>query len=146
MKVLVNLTGDTTNWLVGSRNLALVIKHVLEMNVELNQEYLRLHKVPPLYRAGVRYMEEPLNILKLGGSPAERVEDFALIPAIIERGWGDCDDLAPWRCAELRKHGEHAKIRIQWKRHPQSGAKIYHVLVRRGDGSIEDPSLKLGMR
>lgn len=292
MKALINLTGDRQNWLAHEKKLALVIKHVLEMNTELNQAYIQFHRVPPLYASGVRYQEEPLNLLTMGGKPFENIEDFALIPAVIERGWGDCfpaytrllrenneevlvsdvkpgeriwglnetcnveavvdkgmlpvtalrlsngttlsltaghyvyvagekerrlvtnlrvndvllsplaksgllghlardwgpksydtpvrvleiidsfamvpcfdiqtsdhkvylpehhvtvsncDDLAPWRCAELRNAGEHAKIRIEWKTHPRTGQKVYHVLVRRQNGDIEDPSLKLGM-
>lgn len=147
MKILLNLTGDTTNWLKHSRVLAAVVKHICECQVEICREYIRQHKVPPLYLSGVRYAEEPVNILKLGSSPSERVEEFACIPAVIERGWGDCDDLAPWRCAELRFHErERAKIKIDWRTHPVTRQKVYHVLVRRGDGSVEDPSAKLGMR
>lgn len=145
MKALINLTGDRQNWLAHEKKLALVIKHVLEMNTELNQAYIQFHRVPYLYASGVRYQEEPLNLLTMGGKPFENIEDFALIPAVIERGWGDCDDLAPWRCAELRNAGEHAKIRIEWKTHPVTRQRVYHVLVRRENGDIEDPSLKLGM-
>jgi hypothetical protein len=259
-----------------------------------------MHHVPPLYHSGVRYQEEPLNQVKLGDTPVERIEDFSSIPAVLERGHGDCfpegtlllgcrelsdsvehrlapieefvpgdliwglagwtlvegvafkgtlpldsirlnngetllltpghkvyviapdgtesrvevkdlaqgmvlpqphatvipgwlrrlppidpgglrvmsisreaaqapcwdiqtadhrvylpehdvtvsncDDLAPWRCAELREAGEPAKIRVQWKRDARTGQKLFHILVRRADGSIEDPSLKLGMR
>ncbi len=54
-----------------------------------------------------------------------------------------CDDLAPWRCAELRHQGERARIRIQWKRFPNG--KLFHIVVRRENGEIEDPSAILGM-
>jgi len=147
VKILLNLTGDTTNWTAQARMLAIAIKPILETCVALNQIYLRTHnRVPPLYRSGVRYAEEPVNLARVGHGATERVEEFALIPAIIERGWDDCDGLAPWRCAELREHGEHAKIKIDWRTHPVTRRKVYHVLVRRGDGSVEDPSEKLGMR
>lgn len=65
-----------------------------------------------------------------------------------------CDDLAPWRVAELREAGENATIRLSWKRRP-NGSRLYHVTVRRGDGivqpdgfvgSIECPSALLGMK
>ena len=101
----------------------------------VNQLFLKTHRVPPLYESGVRYQNEPRSF---------PCEEFASIPAVMARGWGDCDDLAPWRVAELREQGERAKIRIQWKRQP-SGTKLFHVVVRRGDGSIEDPSRILGM-
>jgi hypothetical protein len=117
-----------------SRFLGLFIKPVLEALVEINRLYLRTHHVPELYRARVRYRPEPDD-----GTP----EEFAAIPKILSRGWGDCDDLAPWRVAELQEAGEPARIRITWRR--PRGRRLYHVLVRRGDGRIEDPSRLLGM-
>jgi len=118
--------------------LGLAIKPLLDANVHLNQLILTaVPGIPGIYKSGVRYQEE---------NPTQGYEDFALIPAILQRGWGDCDDLAPWRCAELRMRGEPAGIRIQWKRNPRDGSKLYHIVVRRANGDIEDPSLKLGMR
>ena len=135
MKILMNLSsGRTSGWLHRSRTLGLAIKALLDAQVKINQLYLRTHSVPPLYQAGVRYQEEPDNGL----------EEFACVEPVYRRGWGDCDDLAPWRCAELRNAGEPAKIRIQWKRQ-RNGRKLFHIVVRRGDGTIEDPSLILGM-
>lgn len=125
--------------------LGLAIKPILEALVTDDQLFLRMHKVPPIYTSGVRYKEEPVNTARVSGD-MYRIEEFAAIPAVIERGWGDCDDLAPWRCAELRENGEPAKIRIQWKKNPQTGQKLFHIVVRRADGRIEDPSLLLGMR
>jgi hypothetical protein len=135
MKILVNLSrGKTSGWLHRSRTLGLAIKAILDAQVRINQIYLSTHHVPPLYKAGVRYENEPDN----------GIEEFACIEPVLKRGWGDCDDLAPWLCAELRNQGENAKIRIQWKRQP-SGRKLFHIVVRRGDGTIEDPSRILGM-
>jgi hypothetical protein len=135
MKVVLNLSrGKKSGWLHRSRVLAIAIKAILDAQVLANQLYIRMHNVPLLYKSGVRYKNEPDN----------GVEEFALIPIILARGWGDCDDLAPWLCAELREAGEKAKIRIQWKRQPD-GRKLYHIVVRRGDGRIEDPSALLGM-
>ncbi len=95
------------------------------------------HAVPLLYESGVRYREEPWN------AKGARVEEFADIPTVLARKWGDCDDLAPWRVAELRAMGEPAKIRITWKTLPSG--RLFHVVVRRADGSVEDPSRILGM-
>lgn len=146
MKILSNLTGDTSNWMQRPRTFAQAIQVVLEAHVILNQMYIVGHDVPPLYTSGVRYQEEPLNLAKIGGGPTFRVEEFALIPAIIERGWGDCDDLSPWRCAELRvHHKERAKIRVVWREHPTTKQIVYHIVVRRGNGTVEDPNAKLGM-
>lgn len=133
MKVVVDL-GNLPIW-KRSRNLALAVRPLLEATVTINCIYLQTHRVPPLYKAGVRYQNEP------EGQP---YEDFAIVPAIIARGWGDCDDLASWRVAELRMQGEKAKIRIQWRKY-ENGRKLYHVVVRRANGDIEDPSRILGM-
>lgn len=138
MRILVNLGEGPSRWLKNARDLGACIRPVLESLVVVNQVFLQTHQCPLLYHAGVRYQLEPEGT----------TEEFACVPVVLRRGWGDCDDLAPWRVAELRNQGEKAKIRIQWKpqdpERPKAG-KLYHVLVRRGDGSIEDPSRILGM-
>lgn len=123
----------------------MAIKAILDAQVANNLLYLSLHaNVPPLYSSGVRYENEPP--WKFDGRPAE---EFACIPIVLARGFGDCDDLSPWRVAELRRAGEPAKIRIQWKRktlaNGTKGRKYFHIVVRRANGDIEDPSAKLGM-
>lgn len=138
MRVSIDFgSGYERGWLRHSRMLGLAIKPLLDANVKINRLYLATHpQIPSIYRAGVIYREE---------DPRQGYEDFAIVPAIVARGWGDCDDLAPWRCAELQNAGEEARIRIQWKR-AQSGNKLFHIVVRRADGTIEDPSLILGMK
>lgn len=133
MQVLVNL-GDFP-LLKTSRFMGLFVRPILDAMVEVNRLYLRSHHVPPLYQSGVRYEQEPED-----GKP----EEFAAIAPVLARGWGDCDDLGPWRVAELREAGENANIRITWRRRA-GGNRLYHVVVRRGDGRIEDPSRLLGM-
>jgi hypothetical protein len=118
-----------------SRYQAHLVRPFLHALTMANRVLLRTHHVPKIYEAGVRWQNEPAD-----GSP----EEFASCFVVISRGWGDCDDLAPWRCAELREAGENARIRITWRK-KRSGMRVYHVLVRRGDGSIEDPSALLGM-
>lgn len=135
MKVLVNLSlGSSSGWLHRSRVFGVAIKAILEATVMINRVYLRLHSVPPLYQSGVRYQEEP----------DDGIEEFATIPIILSRGWGDCDDLAPWRVAELQHGGEKATIRISWMRQ-ENNRKLFHITVRRANGTIEDPSRILGM-
>ena len=132
MDVLVSL-GEVP-LLKRSRFLGTFIKPLLDALVVVNRLYLRSHHVPPLYKSGVRYLQEPAD-----GKP----EEFAAIPVVLARGWGDCDDLAPYRVAELQEAGEKARIRITWRR--VGKRRTYHVLVRRADGRIEDPSRLLGM-
>jgi len=135
MKIQIDLGPARPKWLRRSRLFGVVIKALLDALVIIDLIYIRMHRVPLLYQAGVRYQEEPDG----------QIESFDSIPAILARGWGDCDDLAPWRVAELRAMGEKAKIRIQWKMNVISGTKMFHIVVRRADGTIEDPSAILGM-
>lgn len=138
MKIVVSL--NARPYMRRSRYLATAARFVLYGLVELNVLYIKARRaqrnpVPPLYKSGVRYQNEPDN----------GEEEFADIPTVLQRGWGDCDDLAPWRVAELRAAGEvGASLRLTWKLLP-NGRKLFHVLVRRADGSIEDPSAILGM-
>lgn len=85
--------------------------------------------LPQLYRSGIRYAFEPEH-----GSGNE---EFALPPTVYQRGWGDCDDLVIYRLCELAAAAERATCRTEWR-----GGEL-HVLVRRGDGSLEDPALLL---
>ena len=125
-----------------SQYLAATAADALNAMVRANLRYIGAERyqgrtVPLLYSSGVRYREEPWN------ARGARIEEFADIPTVYARKWGDCDDLAPIRVAELRAMGEPAKIRISWKTLPSG--RLFHVTVRRGDGSIEDPSKILGM-
>lgn len=107
----------------------------LESVTRTNTGMIRTGKVPPaakMIKAGkVVWKPEP---------PGD--EHFDLPGTIIGRGWGDCDDLAPWHAASLRAAGIDPKARAFVKK---SGPRRWHALVRRGDGSIEDPSLAAGM-
>lgn len=111
--------------------------------VAMNVVWLMRHRetTPMLYDAGVVYEREPAG-----------QEEWQTIPAVLTQGSGDCEDLAAWRVAELQTLGalnipggdRGARIITKTKRLP-TGKLLIHVLVRRGDGSIEDPSLMLGM-
>jgi hypothetical protein len=147
MQILIDL-GNAPLW-QDSRALGLVIRPMLQATTHLNQLVIRVNReehrksggrvklLPPLYQSGVRYKEEPRSWAQ---------EHFDTIPSILHRLWGDCDDLAPWRVAELRESGQDPKagILVKWKR-LRNGNRLYHILVRRGDGSEEDPSRILGM-
>lgn len=105
---------------------------VLGLQAE-NEAWLRSHpNTPRLYESGVRYRREP---------PGR--EEWEPIPIVLQKRHGDCEDLASWRAAELRVSGEDEGARVHVY---QSAPTTWHVVVKRGDGSIEDPSRKLGMR
>jgi hypothetical protein len=97
-----------------------------------NEAFLRANPdTPRLYAAGVRYQREPAG--------DERWRD---VPAILNDGYGDCEDLASWRVAELRVQGVPARPIVRVRRRP--GRTLFHVLVGVGDRR-EDPSRRLGM-
>lgn len=103
------------------------LRAMIDAVVDVNCVYLKIHDVPPLYRSGVR--------------PSENVasERLNTIPALLRARFGDVDDIAAWRVAELRKSGEDAQIRIFFSYSP-TGKRLVHVNVRRSDGTLEDPS------
>jgi hypothetical protein len=112
------------------------LEHLLEALTAVNVAWLRENpNAPWLYESGVRYEEEPVGR-----------DDWQDIPETIQLRVGDCEDLGCWRLAELRTRGhEHARPFV--KRSVVSpGRTIYHVAVRRADGSTEDPSRILGLK
>jgi hypothetical protein len=101
--------------------------------VEMNKVWLNYYpSTPKIYDAGVRYV------------PEDGTEEWATIPSVIDRGFGDCEDLASWRAAELQFQGISAFPDILTKRLP-NGSYRAHVIVKYADGKTEDPSAKLGM-
>lgn len=98
-----------------------------------NTIWLRYYpRTPKLYDTHVIYKEETNS------------EVWQDIPTTLKRGYGDCEDLACWRIAELRVSGVDAMPYVTWR---EDGARtIYHALVRLPNNRIEDPSRALGMR
>lgn len=110
-----------------------VLDAALEGVTRLNEQLIKSGAAPLFDRDNpqARWKPEP---------PGQEHFDHAGI--VHGRGWGDCDDLAPWHAAGLRVTGEDPGARAIVKR---SGKKRWHALVRRSDGSIDDPSLDAGM-
>jgi len=110
----------------------------LETLCQINSWHLRRKNFAPLYRSGVFYKEEP---------PGE--EEWLDIPSLYRQGFGDCEDIACARVAELRRSGIPAMPCISWKEIATRKGKrmtLVHVLVLLPDDSIEDPSKVLGMK
>lgn len=108
---------------------------MLESLVKCNMLWLETHpNAIKLYQSSVRYRQE------------KDTEAWLDIPHILEAGFGDCEDLASWRVAELRMQGVAAKAFLKWYNNVGNGITLYHVLVRMPDGALEDPSKRLGMK
>lgn len=92
--------------------------------VALNRFVLRRAQLPSVYDSGVRYKPERV-----------RPEEWRTADQIFASNYGDCEDLAAWRVAELQLAGEQAKVKVI-----RTGRKRFHAIVRRADGQLEDPS------
>lgn len=68
------------------------------------------------------------------------------IPALYNRGYGDCKSLSCAYVAEHIREGDPCIPVFRWINRPdKSGAVDYHILVQNADGSFEDPSKVKGM-
>lgn len=111
-----------------------VLDAALEAVTRLNEDMLKQGQTQTsdqLIEQGASWKPEP---------PGQEHFDHGAI--IGKRGHGDCDDWAPLHAATLRVTGEDPEARAVVKR---SGAKRWHAIVQRSDGSIDDPSLAAGM-
>jgi hypothetical protein len=116
----------------GARELGIGLDALTAWNIRAMQA----KAIPGIYEAGVVYKREP--ICRTNG--VEHIcEEWLTAHEVLARGWGDCDDLGPYRAADLRLQGELAQAI------PRPSAAGWHIVVRRGDGSIDDPSARLGM-
>jgi len=82
-------------------------------------------KAPPrLYESAIKYRQ-----------PGKLA--WHTIADLYDLGWGDCKDLVAARCAELRVYdGEPAMPFV----YETSRRGRWHAVLRRADGTIEDPS------
>jgi hypothetical protein len=111
------------------------VQAVIDAAFLLALHQLRRGRAPHLYESGVRYRREEHATLP----GVERVQTPEETYAM---GYGDCDDLAPWLAASRVVFDGRDDARPRAIESPGVG---YHVVVRYGDGSIEDPSARLGM-
>lgn len=109
----------------------------LEAGTRINEELRKLRRFAPLYASGVPYEVEP---------PGREDWNTSDVLRAVRRGI-DCEDLAMDRAAELRAAGERgARADTYVSRERPDGSRVWHAIVRRADGTIEDPSAHLGMR
>jgi hypothetical protein len=108
------------------------IEDLLGALAAIHGRWLRAHpRFPRLYQSGVRYRPEPID------------EENWLCPAeVLKQGFGDCEDLTLWRCAELLARNVAARPKCIGRRQPLGGL-TQHVFVVLPSGETEDPSLLL---
>jgi hypothetical protein len=124
-------------------NIALPEEHVtpevldaaLEVTTRLNDRLVREKTAPPFGAAldagKVKWKPEPPG-----------AEHFDHAGIVMKRGWGDCDDLAPWMAGSLRASGEDTGAQAIVY---QSAPKRWHAIVQKSDGTLLDPSKMAGM-
>jgi len=115
---------------VKGRPLGLALRELVYCHAQICAALMKsgaLPLLPPLYKSGVQYRPEP--------NRGSGVEDFADPWTCYHRKWGDCDDLVIWRLAELIVSGEA----VPPPQVVRAGTRM-HVLVRRANGRLEDPS------
>lgn len=107
---------------------------MLDALVRHNLLWLGTYNAPGLYDSGVIYR------------PERGTEAWQDIPSILQKGYGDCEDLASYRCAELQFMGIAARPYIKWRdTEDGAGGTTYHAVVHLPSGLVEDPSAALGM-
>jgi hypothetical protein len=114
-------------------NNAIVLKYLMDCLIQLNLQYLQECSlsgtyVHPLYKSGVYY---------------DRTTAWDSIPALYQRGYGDCKSLTAALVAERRFSGKDASAVFRSTRTPK-GERDYHILVQTLRG-YEDPSKVCGM-
>lgn len=116
-----------------------VVEPVLEAVTRLNEHMLAAGQTPTataLLEQGAKWRPENMGD-----------EHFDHGGTIASRGWGDCDDWAPLRAAELRATGEDPGARTVMK---ASGPSTFHAMVERSGGHVEtageDISVRAGMK
>jgi hypothetical protein len=101
----------------------------LEGLIAINEDFHRSSGIagdlPPLYRSGIVYR------------PEKNSEKWLTAKQVYATGMGDCEDLTAIRVSELRTSGfdPGATAHIY-----QTGPKRWHAVVKRSDGTIEDPT------
>lgn len=111
------------------------LEAALEATSLANEQAVIRGEVPHVedaIRKGIKWKPEPF----LDG------EHFDLSHVVAARGWGDCDDLAPWLTGSLRASGEDPGAR---SRVYKTGRDRWHVVTETSDGQILDPSKWAGM-
>ena len=112
-----------------------VIDPVLEAVTRLNDHMIQTGQTPTSHELIARgAIWRPENMAD---------EHFDHGGTIASRGWGDCDDWAPLHAATLRASGEDPGARATVI---PSGPNTFHAIVKRSNGTIEDPSIAAGMK
>lgn len=105
-----------------------VLRALLDCLIKVNLAYLQNHPALPLYQSGVVY---------------GRTKLWEPIPALYERGFGDCKSLSAALIAQKRNQGISCVPCFRFVQN-KDGSRDFHILVQAGEKFV-DPSKRLGM-
>jgi len=142
VRVVINIDDSIRD----PRVVAMAARGLLLQLIAINRVLIRQAEkagkpFPSLITSDVRWKAEPWK---------GKVEEFADIKRIFERGWGDCDDFIGAYCAQrierALKQGRRERWtpKVYWRKQPHGGY-LYHAQIRCPDGRVIDPSRLLGM-
>lgn len=117
-----------------------VIGHYLDALFQNDVDIFKTYKMPDLYRSGVRY--------KSMAPPCEELPGDVWLdaPMLLATKMGDCKDLSCYLAAQRTVYeGRPCRPATQPPKF-DGDFSLYHIVVLYNDGSVEDPSLKLGMK
>lgn len=123
MKVTLDLGPDVTKWIE-------FLKDMVKRNIRI----IKNDNLPSIYDAGIEYKQENRG-----------EENWRTADQVFSDGYGDCEDLAAYRAAELQLAGIDAQPEIIPIKITNS-RRSYHARVRLPDGSVDDPSITLDPR
>jgi len=121
--------GDVLSRMQKEEDNAYALRALLDCLVNLNLGYLMCHPARPLYQSGVTY---------------GRTLWWEPIPALYQRGYGDCKSLAAALIAQYRRAGVSASPVFRFRPRERRDGNDFHILVQTRSG-WEDPSKILGM-
>lgn len=124
---------------------------VVRALASINARKMQSGRFAPLYGSHIRWVRtRPYVASECNGDichAPERADLWQDRIALEESGEGDCKDLVAVRLAELWLEGD-LDADVEVILFPDALGKnydLYHVVLRRGDGVVEDPSRELGM-
>lgn len=128
----------------------IVLNYVYAL-AHINVRHIQRYGLPLLYNTKVRWERtRPFVAPECKGDVCERPERVDLwrdVLRVYSDGIGDCKDLVAIRLAECWTDGDHDAVPVTI-RYPDAygpGYDLYHVVLRHGDGTMEDPSKLRGM-
>ena len=113
----------------------------------INYDYLRAFPdaVPHLYGSGVRYHDDS-HLDCWRGTCRIQEDEWQDVRTTLDKMYGDCEDLSCILVSQYWMKGIHAlPFPVLQNGDKEDESQLWHIQVLLPDGTIEDPSVQLGM-